>query len=182
MHLRRVAFPAEPFPYIIWWICIIDIHALLSGNGKGTFVGSLMSSGQVPTLLEMGRGPSFAELDLRAPEEASLMPSSIECHQTISLLAARLGFLASGLRDTARTRSSSQQIAAVKASHVQQVQDLREILKQAWTKPVFEALGVHYQDGTLPVRVRGLFEHVGLHIPSTTADDLPRALTERLLR
>ncbi|MCJ1471848.1 hypothetical protein MMC13_000489 [Lambiella insularis] len=164
VHLRRNVYSIDPFPSIVWWICIVDIHALLSGIGKGTFVSSLMRRGQVPTPLEMLDGPGLAEPGVRAPEEASLMPSILEVHQTVSLLAARLGFLASSLRELARMQGPSEQAAVAQASHVrwqQQVQDLRDSLKKAWTMPDSLALATSYRDGILPGRVQGLFEHVG---------------------
>jgi hypothetical protein len=41
--LRRSTFGTEPYPHIIWWVCSVDLYALLSGAGTGAFVQEAMS-------------------------------------------------------------------------------------------------------------------------------------------
>lgn len=46
--LRREFSGGERFPFIIWWICNIDLNALYSGAGRGDFVGAMLNNGMIP--------------------------------------------------------------------------------------------------------------------------------------
>ena len=154
----------EPFPAILWWVFIIDTHALLCGIGRGTLISNLIRSGHVPTSADMIRAPGLVEPSSRVPEEASLMPSTLDLHRAVTLLAARLGLLASNLRSAASMRSSGQ-IRAAQAGHPQwqqQVHEIQESLRQTWRTQVPLVLSTGYRDGTVPARIRGIYEHVGV--------------------
>ena len=91
------------------------------------------------------------------------MPSTLDFHRAVTLLAARLGLLASTLRGAASMRRASGQTRVAQNSHPQwqqQVHEIQESLRQAWSTQVPMALSTGYQDGTLPARIRGIYEHV----------------------
>jgi len=46
--LRREVFGGETFPFVVWWICNIDLDALFSGAGSGEYVGSMLNSDLIP--------------------------------------------------------------------------------------------------------------------------------------
>ena len=163
VHVRRNVYGMEPFPAILWWVFIIDTHALLCGIGRGTFVSNLIRNGHVPTSADMIQAPGLVEPSSHVPEEAPLMPSTLDFHRAVTLLAARLGLLASTLRSAASLRRSSGQIGVAQTSHPQwqqQVHEIQESLKQAWRTQVPLALSTGYQDGNLPGRIRGIYKHV----------------------
>ncbi|MCJ1317526.1 hypothetical protein MMC15_002851 [Xylographa vitiligo] len=164
-QVRRKVYGMEPFPAILWWVFIIDTHALLCGIGRGTFVSNLIRSGHVPTSADMIRAPGLVEPSSCVPEEAPLMPSTLDFHRAVTLLAARLGLLASTLRGAASMRRASGQTRVAQNSHPQwqqQVHEIQESLRQAWSTQVPMALSTGYQDGTLPARIRGIYEHTYL--------------------
>ncbi|MCJ1294762.1 hypothetical protein MMC34_006320 [Xylographa carneopallida] len=165
VHVRRNVYGMEPFPAILWWVFIIDTHALLCGIGRGTFVSNLIRNGHVPTSADMIQAPGLVEPSSHVPEEAPLMPSTLDFHRAVTLLAARLGLLASTLRSAASLRRSSGQIGVAQTSHPQwqqQVHEIQESLKQAWRTQVPLALSTGYQDGNLPGRIRGIYKHTYL--------------------
>ena len=153
----------EPFPAIVWWVCIIDTHALLCGIGRGTFISNLIRTGHVPTPADLIQSPGLVEPSSRVPEEGPMMESTLHFHRSFTLLAAELGLLASNLRDAASIRRSSGHVRVAQVSHPQwqqQVQGIQEKLRQAWRMKVPVALTTGYRDGTLPARIRGVYEHV----------------------
>ncbi|MCJ1387812.1 hypothetical protein MMC18_000655 [Xylographa bjoerkii] len=164
-QVRRNVYGREPFPAIVWWVCIIDTHALLCGIGRGTFISNLIRTGHVPTSADLIQAPGLVEPSSRVPDEAPMMPSTLDFHRAVTLLAAQLGLLASSLRDAASMRRSLGQITVAQASHPQwrqQVQELQESLRQAWRTQVPAALTAGYRDGILPARVHGIYEHTYL--------------------
>ncbi|MCJ1431713.1 hypothetical protein MMC27_001068 [Xylographa pallens] len=164
-QVRRNVYGMEPFPAILWWVFIIDTHALLCGIGRGTLISNLIRSGHVPTSADMIRAPGLVEPSSHVPEEAPMMPSTLDLHRAVTLLAARLGLLASSLRSAASMQRSSGQIRVAQASHPQwqqQVHEIQESLRQAWSTQVPMVLSTGYRDGTLPARIRGIYEHVYL--------------------
>ncbi|MCJ1401685.1 hypothetical protein MMC11_004902 [Xylographa trunciseda] len=164
-QVRRNVYGLEPFPAIVWWVFIIDTHALLCGIGRGAFLSNLIRTGHVPTSADMIRAPGLVEPSSHVPEEAPLMPKTLDFHRAVTLLAAQLGLLASSLRDAANMRRSSGHMRVARSGHPQwqqQVQELQESLRQAWRTQVPVALTTGYRDGTLPGRIRGVYEHTYL--------------------
>lgn len=153
---------AEPFPAVVWWVCIIDIHALLSGSGKGSFIANMISQGQVPTTGDLLRTPELVESSARTTDEASMMPAVADFHRSISLLAAELGFLAKDLRKFSTQDLQEQPRARVARIGLwqQQVLAVRDKLKRTWRTQIPYAVATDPRDQALPARIRSLFEHV----------------------
>ncbi|PKX95730.1 uncharacterized protein P174DRAFT_459233 [Aspergillus novofumigatus IBT 16806] len=96
--LRRSAFGTEPYPHIVWWICSVDLYALLSGAGTGTFVQEAMEN---PDLLP-GHGAFQQSMHIQSYRNFSLEDGDslivLRLYHDTFKLAARLGFLAAESR------------------------------------------------------------------------------------
>jgi len=165
-QVRRDVHGAEPFPAVLWWVCIIDILALLSGSGMGSFIANMIGRGQVPTTAALLGTPSLVERGAPTTQEATMMPVILEFHRTMSLLAAELGFIAKELREF-ETRALPEETRA-KVARIglwqQQVLAIRDKLKLTWRTQIPYALATNPRDQQLPTRIRGIFEHVSQSI------------------
>ncbi|GAQ03482.1 hypothetical protein ALT_0803 [Aspergillus lentulus] len=96
--LRRSTFGTEPYPHIIWWVCSVDLYALLSGAGTGAFVQEAMEN---PDLLP-GHGASQQSMHIPSYRSVSLEDRDslivLRLYHDTFKLAARLGFLAAESR------------------------------------------------------------------------------------
>jgi hypothetical protein len=85
-------------------ICCIDVYALLSANGTGIFVETLLDQNMLPSP-ERCLPPTFqTQLDAFLPEERPYFPASIRLNQEVLLLALQVGQLARDLRAETRER------------------------------------------------------------------------------
>ncbi|RHZ68851.1 hypothetical protein CDV55_106546 [Aspergillus turcosus] len=133
--LRRSTFGTEPYPHIIWWICNVDLYALLSGAGTGAFVQEAMEN---PDLLP-GLGGFQQPMHIQSYGSVSLEDgdSSIVLrlyHDTFQL-AARLGFLAAESRRINLPFPCSHQ-----DQRQREVCEWREVLWQLWNSPAAQFL------------------------------------------
>ncbi|OJD27852.1 hypothetical protein ACJ73_00755 [Blastomyces percursus] len=96
--MRDELFKAEKFPFIIWWVCSIDLYALFSGTGTGEFIGAVLKNDMIPppTLHLYPLGPDGTSII--HPEERDILPTILQLNHDIFVLAARLGLLASEFR------------------------------------------------------------------------------------
>src|SRR5215469_6635614 len=96
--MRIQSFGTERYPYIIWWVCNIDLYALLSGAGTGEFLSTMIKSNMLPKpeFQLYPLGPSGYSIIY--PEETDSLPAILHLHHETFVLAARLGFLAADLR------------------------------------------------------------------------------------
>ncbi|GFF49318.1 hypothetical protein IFM46972_08771 [Aspergillus udagawae] len=96
--LRRSTFGIEPYPQIIWWICSVDLYALLSGAGTGAFVQEALEN---PALLP-GLGAFQQSMHIQSYGSVSLEDGDslivLRLYHDTFKLAARLGFLAAKSR------------------------------------------------------------------------------------
>ncbi|KAK2738267.1 hypothetical protein FQN57_007130 [Myotisia sp. PD_48] len=97
-YMRRTILQKEPFPFVIWWICNIDMYALFSGAGTGEFARALMASNMIP-------GPKFQLYPVGSdgnsiiyPGEESTLPVMLQLSHDIFIQAVNLGLLASEYR------------------------------------------------------------------------------------
>ncbi|PGG99304.1 hypothetical protein AJ79_08571 [Helicocarpus griseus UAMH5409] len=96
--MRHEIFKKEKFPYIIWWVCCIDLYALFSGTGTGEFVGAVLKNDMIPTpryhLYPLGPNG----MSVIYPEERNVLPTVLQLNHDIFVLAVKLGLLASECR------------------------------------------------------------------------------------
>ncbi|KLJ07578.1 hypothetical protein EMPG_16936 [Blastomyces silverae] len=96
--MRNELFKTEKFPFIIWWVCSIDLYALFSGTGTGEFIGAVLKNDMIPSprfhLYPLGPDGT----SIIYPEERGILPTILQFNHDIFVLAARLGLLASEFR------------------------------------------------------------------------------------
>ena len=152
-YLRRTKFGREPHPFIIWWICHIDLYALLSGAGTGEFVRGIIDNRMLPGS-ECLLYPSAEEgYSVIYPDEHESLPVMMRLYADTFRLAAQLGFLAVQLR-----RNKHSQAFAEFDQHHEKVGDLREALSRLWESPDVAFWNQH-QD-SLPQRAQELLQQV----------------------
>ncbi|KIW17714.1 hypothetical protein PV08_04909 [Exophiala spinifera] len=156
--LRRDVFGGERYPFVIWWICNIDLDALFSGAGGGEFVGYMLQHDSIP-------GPSFHLHPLGMDGssivysgELESLPTILQLDYEVTILAVRLAMLAHEFRhDT--TFASADYLHRVQAVQIRQsrIYELQESLRQLWLNPAVAMIG---QIGNgLPERSIRLYEH-----------------------
>ena len=131
--LRRDVFGGERFPYVVWWICNIDLDALLSGVGRGEFVGSMLNHGIIPPpnfhLYPLGvDGSSVVYSD-----ELDTLPTILQLDYEVTIIAARLALLAHEFRQDPGS-DSPDMLHKDQATRIRQSQvfELQEALRQLW--------------------------------------------------
>ncbi|OAX83466.1 hypothetical protein ACJ72_02168 [Emergomyces africanus] len=96
--MRNELFKTEKFPFVIWWVCSIDLYALFSGTGTGEFIGAVLENDMIPPprfhLYPLGPDGT----SMIYPEERDILPSILQLNHDIFVLAARVGLLASEFR------------------------------------------------------------------------------------
>ncbi|RMD44320.1 hypothetical protein DV735_g871, partial [Chaetothyriales sp. CBS 134920] len=156
--LRREVFGGERYPFIVWWICMIDLDALFTGAGSGEYVGEMLKGDIIPP-------PSFHLYPLGVdgssivyPEEVDSLPTILQLDFEVTVLAVRLGLLAQEFRrDTIFGQNGSQQRDRDTRIRQSRIFELQEQLRQLWAAPAVMMLGANTDH--LPTRSKRLFEH-----------------------
>ena len=164
--LRRSKFGREPHPFILWWICHIDLYALLSGAGTGEFVRAVIDHQMLPTS-ECLLYPSVPEgYSMIYPEEHDSLPVMMRLYADSFTLAAQLGFLAAQLR-----QDKQSQPFAEFDKRSKEIANLRQAFARLWETPEITYWSQH-QD-TLPRRSKEILQqvsHLILRIWNSTAN------------
>ncbi|KAJ5172302.1 transcriptional regulator family: Fungal Specific TF [Penicillium capsulatum] len=98
VFLRQSRFGREPHPFIIWWICHIDLYALLSGAGSGEFLRAIMDHQMLPSSDSLLYPTAAEGSSVIYREEHESLPVMMRLYADMFVLAAQLGFLAAQLR------------------------------------------------------------------------------------
>lgn len=156
--LRREVFGGEKYPFVVWWICNIDLDALFSGAGRGEFVGSMLKNDIIPPpsfhLYPLGLdGSSVVYAD-----ELDSLPTILQLHYEVTVLAIQLGLLAYEFRHdpTFRNQDLRQREKDVRLRQ-SRVFELQEQLRQLWVAP--EVTFISHHADSLPDRPKHLYEH-----------------------
>ncbi|EEH19043.2 hypothetical protein PABG_01362 [Paracoccidioides brasiliensis Pb03] len=111
--MRHEVFKTEKFPFVIWWVCYIDLYALFSGTGTGEFLRAALKADMLPSpkfhLYPLGRDGT----SIIYSEEVNSLPAILQLNHDIFVLTARLGLLASECRPS----SSYANVAAINNSN-----------------------------------------------------------------
>jgi hypothetical protein len=142
--LRRNIYGTERYPFIIWWLCLIDIDAIFSGASAGEFVATLLKSDLIPP-------PSYHLFPLGVDgssivygNELDSLPVILQLDYEVSMLAVRLAILAREIRETGQNRQD-------------QIYELQEALRELWVAPAIILMCQNID--RLPLRPKRLFEH-----------------------
>jgi len=156
--LRREVFGGERFPYVVWWICNIDLDALFSGAGTGEFIGSMLNNDMIPP-------PSFHLYPLGVDgssvvysDEVDTLPTILQLDYEVTIIAARLALLAQEFRQGSGFDNpdlmQKEQVTRIRQS---QVFELQEALRQLWAAP--GVIMIAHDLDALPDRSKQLYEH-----------------------
>ena len=176
--MRRNMLEEEPYPAVLWWICKIDILALLSSCGNGDFIDDALRTDSVPTVATFLQSSCAGATSLRRIADRELLSSVLTLCRKTFLLAAEIGELAKQLRQSSagggppsRTRPSD--ISLIEARR--QVPRLRERLREcadgAWPA---ELAGL-YRQRSLPAQIQSMLDQVSLNLYQmcTVEQDFP---------
>jgi hypothetical protein len=146
-NVRRSIYGMERYPFMIWWICLIDIDAMFSGAGNGDMISTLFETDLLPA-------PSYHLFPLGADgssiiygNELDTLLIILQLDSDVTILAARLAMLSQKFRETEED------------AHLRQIKvyDLQERLRALWAAPA--VMFMVQNSDRLPPRSRLLFEH-----------------------
>ncbi|KAJ5162868.1 transcriptional regulator family: Fungal Specific TF [Penicillium coprophilum] len=149
--LRRAKYGQEPHPFILWWVCHIDLYALFSGAGTGEFVRAIIDHQMLPGS-ECLLYPSAPEgYSVIYSDEHESLPVIMRLYHDTFRLAAQLGFLA------ARLRHDKQNLPFAEFDQrSQEVSDLRQAFGRLWESP--DVAFLHQHQDNLPRRSREIMQ------------------------
>lgn len=88
----------ENYGFIVWTICSVHIHALLSISGTGALAEALLNQNMLPAS-EGCLPPASAGLSpVIYPEGQNIFPKILKLNQKVTLLRLQVGQLARDLR------------------------------------------------------------------------------------
>lgn len=152
-YLRRTKFGREPHPFIIWWICHIDLYALLSGAGTGEFLRGIMDNHMLPGSECLLYPPTREGYSVIYSDEHESLPVMMRLYADTFRLAVQLGFLAVQLRQIKFSRALREF-----DTRAREICDLRQALCRLWEVPDVSFWNQH-QD-SLPQRAQELLQQV----------------------
>lgn len=153
VFLRRARFGREPYPFILWWICHIDLYALLSGAGTGQFVRAIMDHQMLPSPDSLLYPFVPQGYSIIYPNEHDSLPILMHLYAGTFHLAAQLGFLAAELRQ----EKQSQHLSGFD-SRFKEISNLRRAFAKLWESPEV-AYWYQHQD-SLPRRSQEVLQRV----------------------
>ena len=156
--LRREVFGGEPFPYVVWWICNIDLDALFSGAGSGEYVGSMLNNDLIPPpsfhLYPLGLDGSSVVYS----DELDVLPTVLQLDYEVTILAIRLALLADEFRqDTTFGEMDVMQKEQAIRIRQSRIFELQEALRQLWVTQ--SVVMVNQKVDELATRPKQLYEH-----------------------
>ena len=156
--LRREVFGGEIFPYVIWWICNIDLDALFSGASSGEYVGSMVNNDIIPPpsfhLYPLGLdGSSVVYAD-----EVEVLPTVLQLDYEVTVLATRLALLAHEFRhDTTFSNTDVMDREQAIRDRQSRIFEFQEALRELWVTQA--VVMVNQKADALPTRPKQLYEH-----------------------
>ncbi|EXJ96241.1 hypothetical protein A1O1_01367 [Capronia coronata CBS 617.96] len=156
---RREVFGGERYPFVVWWICDIDLGALFSGSGRGEFVGYMLNHDIIPP-------PSFHLYPLGLDgssvvyaHELESLPTILQLDHEVTVLAIRLGLLAREFRQGANNIDHTDMMRRAQTTRIRQTRifEVQEALRQLWVTPGVSM--VSHNACNLPSRSKVLYEH-----------------------
>ncbi|KKZ64832.1 hypothetical protein EMCG_09280 [[Emmonsia] crescens] len=166
--MRNELFKTEKFPFIIWWVCSIDLYALFSGTGTGEFIRAVLKNDMIPPprfhLYPLGPDGT----SIIYPEEKDILPSILQLNHDIFVLAARLGLLASEFRpqsayangtsmDNSSTNGSRGFPPQMVANREKRLFEIQQALRHLWETS--NAAILEQQMDLLPSRSKEMLQH-----------------------
>lgn len=145
---RASTLGTERYPYIIWFVCNIDLYALISGAGKGEFLKAMLENNMLPDSKCQLYPLASSGYSVIYPEENATLPHILQLYYDTFVLASRLAFLASDLRDVPSPTGGSSKW----------LYEIRGHLQQLWNSADNHYLCQNME--ALPQRPREIFQNV----------------------
>jgi hypothetical protein len=151
--LRRAKYGQEPHPFILWWVCHIDLYALFSGAGTGEFVQAIIDHQMLPGS-ECLLYPSAPEgYSVIYSDEHESLPVIMRLYHDTFRLAAQLGLLATRLRHDKQNLPFDEF-----GLRSQKLNDLRQAFGRLWESP--DVAFLHQHQDSLPRRSQEIIQQV----------------------
>ncbi|QSS62291.1 hypothetical protein I7I51_04468, partial [Histoplasma capsulatum] len=166
--MRNEIFKTEKFPFMIWWVCSIDLYALFSGTGTGEFIATVLKNDMIPSpgshLYPLGQDGT----SVIYPEEMDILPTILQLNHDIFVLAARLGLLASEFRtqsayangaliNNANSNGSHVFPPQILADREKRLFEIQQALRHLWETSNLAIL--EQQMDLLPSRSKEMLQH-----------------------
>ena len=173
---RHDTLESEPYPHIVWWACLIDISAQLSGRRGGALVAELARQNAVPHAEAMWHVDSFLVAPVQSPEGGpagsanevtrALGNAAWRLHRASALGANTVGSVAGAMRE--RVASQDGVVRAEQArAWASEGDALRRMIMNNWSRRTAEEdpngqLAAAVQSGQVQDIVRDVYDHVSL--------------------
>lgn len=152
--MRRSVFGNERYPFIIWWICNIDLYALFSGAGNGEFIRTMILNNMLPGPETLLYPINLSGYSIIYPEENDSLPMILQMYYATFVLAIRLGFLAADFRREAVLSMGP----APATTLLKKLLGLRSSLVLLWESP--NAIWLRQNTSSFPSRSAELWQQV----------------------
>ena len=155
----------NPYNFILWLMCLIDVQALLIGSGTGILISALLEKGPL-----LPPGPCLYLCDLNGlstihPDETDALPLILQLNHDTTLLAASIGFLAKELRDAVPVSRCGDHPTELKIRQIR-VLELQDALKTLWVAAPYAS--IERSVDILPPRSLQIYQQVSRSFPAFT--------------
>ncbi|KAE8389980.1 hypothetical protein BDV23DRAFT_156080 [Aspergillus alliaceus] len=127
--LRQSAIGVERYPFLIWWVCNIDMYALFSGAGTGEYVRTVIESDLLPgpeSILSSIASSGPGAIDSL---ELNIFTFMLRLYKDVFSLAVRLALKISEMKNLSSTYTQTP------TGLQQQAAELYGELKRLWESP-----------------------------------------------
>ncbi|PLB46978.1 hypothetical protein P170DRAFT_466345 [Aspergillus steynii IBT 23096] len=129
VHSRQSTYGIERYPFILWWVCYIDVYNLLGGTGTGEFAKAVIEGHLLPTAESFFCPVSPETSCLLYPEERDNLFMISRLHHDTLMLAVRSGLFAADMRKHQVSYPDAHMDAR------QGAEELRNQLRGLWFSP-----------------------------------------------
>ncbi|KAG0650954.1 hypothetical protein D0Z07_2692 [Hyphodiscus hymeniophilus] len=159
--LRRQAYGIETYDFIVWTICSIDVYALLSSNGTGAFVDSLLMQNMIPPPDKCVPQLSHGQSPVPYTEDQPFLTAILDLNQQVMMLAFEVGKVARDLRKEDQRQKQSAPDPGFQVHRRARLQHLHRHMEHSqdtW-RSRFPVFGTPFSDSH-PPRVFACINHV----------------------
>ncbi|KAE8376837.1 hypothetical protein BDV26DRAFT_228048 [Aspergillus bertholletiae] len=96
--MRQSVFGVERFPFVIWWVCYIDLYALLSGTGTGDYVKMVIERDLLPWPEFISSSIGSSGSSITGLHELGNLTLLLRLYKDMFRLAVQLGLVITDLK------------------------------------------------------------------------------------
>ncbi|XHG05253.1 hypothetical protein AWENTII_008493 [Aspergillus wentii] len=135
--LRRSTLGAERYSFVIWWVCNIDLYALLSGAGTGEFIGAMIENHLLPEAGSLLYPAGNGGYSVIYPQENDSLPILLRLYHDTFILSFQLGFLGAEIR---RSIKQSSFMFIPSDRQQREISGIQEAFRGLWESPNIQYL------------------------------------------